>query len=103
MYRAIVNKVCAWEALSSSEIRTSPQHEERSDAIPPINMLTHTHFVNYGGDYYAYLFAKERAQKIWEKHFRKKPLCRESGELIWQKMLKFGAARDPCLILNDLN
>lgn len=41
-----------------------------------INLLPHTHLVNYGGAYYSYLFAKMHASQIWQNQFADDPLSR---------------------------
>ena len=38
--------------------------------------------MNYGGGYYAYIFAKMHAAKIWEKHFAHDPLSRKGGDYL---------------------
>jgi Zn-dependent oligopeptidase len=41
-----------------------------------VNLLPHTHLVNYGGAYYSYLFAKMHAAQIWQNQFSEDPLSR---------------------------
>lgn len=41
-----------------------------------VNMLPHTHLINYGGAYYSYLFAKMHASQIWHHQFSEDPLSR---------------------------
>ena len=41
--------------------------------IPYVSLLNHGHFVNYGGSYYSYLFAKMYAAQIWSKLFQQDP------------------------------
>ena len=60
-----------------------------------IHPLSHSHFVYYGGEYYAYLYAKHVAASIWTKHFEKDPLARAAGMKMWGEMLALGASRDP--------
>jgi hypothetical protein len=43
---------------------------------PYMSLLSHSHFVNYGGGYYSYLFAKMHAAQIWENILAKDPLSR---------------------------
>lgn len=75
-----------------------------TDIIHPAAMsaLTHSHFINYGGGYYSYLFAKMYAAQIWDKQFAFEPLSRKSGLYLWNNMLQFGAAKDKKIMLNDL-
>lgn len=63
---------------------------------------SHSHFVHYGGGYYSYLFAKAYAAQIWDKRFEKDPLSSESGKLLWERMLQFGASKDCNDILIDV-
>ena len=44
--------------------------------LPVMNLLNHGHFINYGGGYYSYLFARMYAAQIWHKHFAQDPLNR---------------------------
>lgn len=57
-------------------------------------LLSHSHFVNYGGGYYSYLFARMHAAQIWHHCFAARPLALESGLFIRDRVLRFGAARD---------
>ena len=41
-----------------------------------VNLLPHTHLINYGGAYYSYLFAKMHAAQIWQNQFADDPLSR---------------------------
>jgi intermediate peptidase len=74
------------------------------DIIHPaaISALTHSHFINYGGGYYSYLFAKMYAAQIWNKQFASDPLSRKSGQYLWNNMLQYGAAKDKKVMLTDL-
>jgi len=67
-----------------------------------INLLPHTHLVNYGGAYYSYLFAKMHASQIWENQFSEDPLSRRAGETLWKDMLVYGAAKNPTKMLEKL-
>jgi hypothetical protein len=44
--------------------------------LPYMNILNHGHFVNYGGSYYSYLFAKMYAAQIWHQNLAEDPLNR---------------------------
>ena len=57
-------------------------------------LLSHSHFVNYGGGYYSYLFARMYACQIWHHRFAAQPLSPASGAFIRDRMLRFGAGRD---------
>lgn len=49
---------------------------ENLDMLPSINLFSHSHFINYGGSYYSYLFAKIYAAQIWHQMFAADPLNR---------------------------
>ncbi len=44
------------------------------NVVPSMNVLNHGHFVNYGGSYYSYLYAKMYAAQIWHQNFASDPL-----------------------------
>jgi len=69
---------------------------------PAVYLPSHSHFVTYGGGYYAYLYAKMCAAQIWTSHFSEDPLSRASGERLWRNMLGYGVSRPPKLILKDM-
>ena len=69
---------------------------------PAVYLPSHSHFVTYGGGYYAYLYAKMCAAQIWTTHFAEDPLSRVSGERLWRNMLGYGVSRPPKVILSDL-
>ncbi len=85
---------------------------------PHMSLLTHTHFVNYGGGYYSYLLAKMYAAQIYHRHFKNNNsndksssssssssstyLSRDSGLYIWRNMFAYGASKDPSEILFDV-
>lgn len=73
-----------------------------SERYSLMSLLSHTHFINYGGGYYSYLFAKTYAAQIWMMRFQDDPLSRASGELLRDRMLAFGASRASRDILEDL-
>lgn len=72
------------------------------DHLPHMSLPSHNHFVNYGGGYYSYIFAKMHAAQIWDTHFARDPLSRESGNVLWHRMLRYGAGRDSKELLADL-
>lgn len=83
----------------NSQIGENPH---RGKFYPSMSVLSHSHFVNYGGGYYSYLFAQMFAAQIWVNVLADDPLSRKGGEIIWQKMLRFGAARDTNEMLTEL-
>ena len=68
----------------------------------PTNMLTHSHFTNYGGGYYSYLMARMYAAQIWEKRFQKDPMNRDEGMRLWNSFLRYGASKDPLSLLEQI-
>ncbi|KAJ2723309.1 Mitochondrial intermediate peptidase [Coemansia sp. Benny D115] len=74
-----------------------------------------THLIGYGASYYAYLFDRVLAGRIWERVFRGdhpngrpnkaadgevlNPLNREAGERFKNEVLRWGGGRDPWISL----
>ena len=69
---------------------------------PALYLPSHSHFVTYGGGYYAYLYAKMCAAQIWERHFEQDPLSRNAGEHLWHNLLRYGVSRKPSDTLVDM-
>lgn len=67
-----------------------------------MNMLNHTHFVTYGGEYYSYLSARRTADAIWRKHFHSHPLAKDKGEFLWRTLLAPGSSRRPVDVLSKM-
>jgi Zn-dependent oligopeptidase len=100
---------CYWQAMGKVT-----QWQRRWTNIPIVlnkdglelaafNALVHPHFITYGGEYYCYLFAKQKAKEIWERHFSgETPLSRQGGIVLRHSMLALGSAREPTRILEDL-
>ena len=86
------------------ELTELPLISNETDANhqPLMSLLSHTHFINYGGGYYSYLYAKMYAAQIWQKLFEADPLSKEGGKKLWKRMLGFGAARDNLEMLEEL-
>ncbi|KAI5853510.1 hypothetical protein BZA05DRAFT_372750 [Tricharina praecox] len=51
------------------------------------------HLYGYGATYYAYLFDRAIAAKVWRDVFELDPLQRESGEKFSEEVLRWGGAR----------
>ncbi|KAH8155882.1 uncharacterized protein LAJ45_00894 [Morchella importuna] len=51
------------------------------------------HLFGYGATYYAYLFDRAIAAKIWKDVFEQDPLRRDSGERYKEEVLRWGGAR----------
>jgi intermediate peptidase len=60
------------------------------------------HLVSYGGGYYGYLYAQVFARDIWTHCFQQQSLDRTAGKQLWQKLLQYGGAKDPNIMLTDL-
>lgn len=52
------------------------------------------HLFGYGATYYAYLFDRAIAARIWKDVFETDPLERRSGEVFKEEVLRWGGARD---------
>jgi Zn-dependent oligopeptidase len=98
-YAAAKDKIAAWQRDNS---RIPLGRDSDGSAIIGMNLLSHSHFVAYGGDYFAYIFAKAKANEIWDLHFSNKPLRADKGKLMWKTMLAKGAGRPPVKILKDI-
>lgn len=94
-----MEEISKWQTLHSNIPVINYSEGKPIVAIQP---LSHTHFINYGGEYYSYLFAKQKAKAIWNRHFIDDPLSAKSGKLIWDRMLALGSAKDPSDILEDV-
>lgn len=60
------------------------------------------HLVGYGAGYYSYLYAKMFASSIWQSVFAHNSLSRDAGELIINKMMVHGGAKDPMIMLHEI-
>ncbi|KAJ1962158.1 Mitochondrial intermediate peptidase, partial [Dispira parvispora] len=60
------------------------------------------HLVGYGGGYYAYLFDRVLASRVWETKFAADPLSREAGEAYRDKLLRWGGGRNPWQCIGDI-
>ncbi|KAJ1977459.1 Mitochondrial intermediate peptidase [Dimargaris verticillata] len=64
--------------------------------VPGVNwQVTIGHLFGYGAGYYAYLFDRVLAGRIWTKTFAADPLSREAGETYRTELLQWGGGRDP--------
>lgn len=60
------------------------------------------HLFSYGASYYAYLFDRAIASRVWAKVFRDAPLSRENGERFKEEILKHGGGKDPWHMVSEL-
>jgi intermediate peptidase len=65
-------------------------------------LLSHGHFVAYGGAYHSYLLSKMYAAHLWHRLFERDPLSRQAGETLHRDMLAHGAATDTRAMLSQL-
>ncbi|KAJ4828412.1 Mitochondrial intermediate peptidase [Turnera subulata] len=61
-----------------------------------------THLLNYGANYYSYLYARCFAATIWQNICQDDPLSLTTGVALRTKLLQHGGAKDPAEMLNDL-
>jgi len=69
---------------------------------PAMYLPSHTHFVTYGGGYYAYMYAKMAASHIWAENFAEDPFSRAGGLKLWDSMLRHGVSRPPRDMIRDM-
>ncbi|KAI0031399.1 mitochondrial intermediate peptidase [Vararia minispora EC-137] len=60
------------------------------------------HLFGYGATYYAYLFDRAIASRVWRQVFSPDPLSREAGERYKREILRFGGGEDPWAMLGNL-
>jgi intermediate peptidase len=73
--------------------------EPETEASWQINF---THLFGYGSSYYSYVICQEFADAIWETYFAKDPVDAKSGEIYYEKVLKYGGSKDATSLLTDL-
>ena len=61
-----------------------------------------SHLSGYAASYYSYLWCKGLAALIWTTSFMDDPLSRTAGDLYRKKVLAYGSARDPWLMVEDV-
>ncbi len=86
--------------FDSTEVHTQLQNE--LGVIPPVEgtawQTQFGHLYGYGATYYSYLFDRAIAGKVWSTLFNHTPegsLSREGGEVLKEKVLKWGGGKDP--------
>jgi intermediate peptidase len=90
------------EAAFDSTRETHAVLAQRSSVLEPDGTRPHGffgHLVGYGGSYYAYLFDRAIAGRVWEQVFHGGKdgggIQRESGERFKREVLSWGGSRDP--------
>ncbi|CAH0478649.1 unnamed protein product [Peronospora belbahrii] len=82
--------------------------QNSSTLVPHVNgTYWHTrfgHLIGYGAGYYSYLYARVFAADIWHTNFvgPKSQLNRKAGEMLYQKLMVHGGAKDPNDLLVDI-
>lgn len=98
-------------SLDSFDSTTTHQQLQRSiGVIPPVEdtawQTQFGHLYGYGATYYSYLFDRAIAGKVWRTLFTDESkggsLSREGGEVLKQKVLKWGGGRDPWVMVGDM-
>jgi mitochondrial intermediate peptidase len=90
---------------SSNQYQEQHQHQKQQQQqyqYPSLYLPSHTHFVTYGGGYYAYLYAKMAAAHIWNEKFINDPFSNKEGINLWNKMLRHGVSRSPKMMLREM-
>ncbi|WWC61169.1 uncharacterized protein I303_103749 [Kwoniella dejecticola CBS 10117] len=94
--------------FDSTEIWYNLQKE--IGVIPPVEntswQIQFGHLYGYGATYYSYLFDRAIAGKVWHTLFNganpEGPLSRTGGEILKEKLLKWGGGKDPWTMVGDL-
>lgn len=60
------------------------------------------HFFGYGATYYAYLFDRAIAAKVFGELFKKDPLGREGGERFKREVLRWGGGKEPWEMVGEV-
>ncbi|KAI1783072.1 mitochondrial intermediate peptidase [Ganoderma leucocontextum] len=60
------------------------------------------HLFGYGATYYAYLFDRAIASRVWRQLFYHDPLSRDTGERYKRQVLRFGGGKDPWVMVGSL-
>ena len=64
--------------------------------------LRFSHFYQYAGKYYSYLWARSVANLIYQWCFRDDPFSRDKGELYRWKMLRYGGGMHPSVLVEQV-
>ncbi|ORY87124.1 peptidase family M3-domain-containing protein [Protomyces lactucae-debilis] len=89
---------------STSILRQLHRDWALSDPEDTVNAwhVQFTHLAGYGGTYYAYIFDKAIADRIWDRNFARDPLSRRAGEQFSQGLLAHGGAKDAWQCVADV-
>lgn len=60
------------------------------------------HLYGYGATYYSYLFDRAIAGKVFSTLFENDPLSRDQGDVLRNKLLKWGGGKDPWEMVGDV-
>ncbi len=97
IFQLATTYICEWQKKHTK----IPEPKFISDFVA-MNLLNHSHFVTYGGEYYSYLSARRTADAIWKKHFGGNQLARNKGDLLWRTLLAPGSSRRPEDIISNM-
>lgn len=100
LYHDMLANICALQAKYT--VLPLARGDGETFAHPSMYPLAHSHYINYAGGYYTYLYAKLWSAQIWSNLFQDTPLSRSSGMYLWNNLLKYGAAKDPLTMLEAL-
>lgn len=64
--------------------------------------LRFSHFHSYAAKYYAYVWSKAVASRVWYSCFEKDPLSRTAGERYRNAMLRHGGGKPPLEMVEDM-
>lgn len=82
-------------AFSSTDVYQDV--ERQYGLMPPVHGTSSQgffgHLFGYGATYYAYLFDRAIAAKVWKDVFERDPLRRDSGERYKEEVLRWGGGR----------
>ena len=87
---------------SPSSYTSTPQQHQQQRQVSATYLLSHGHFIAYGGAYHSYLLSKMYAAHLWHRLFERDPLNRQAGETLHRDMLAHGAATDTRAMLSRL-
>ncbi|KAF2361484.1 Peptidase M3A/M3B catalytic domain [Trinorchestia longiramus] len=92
----------AWETGVSTSDVLKEEHEKHY-GLPYVENTAwqhrFSHFVGYGGKYYAYLVSRAVASWIWETYFQANPFSRDAGERYRREVLQHGGGVPPRILV----
>ncbi|XP_047736773.1 mitochondrial intermediate peptidase-like [Hyalella azteca] len=93
-----------WESGVTTSDVLQEEHEKHC-SLPhvPNTAWQHrfSHFVGYGGKYYAYLVSRSVASWIWQQYFKDDPFSRIAGERYRREVLEHGGGVPPRTLVEN--